>query len=336
MRLFSLILFFSLLSCSSSDNGEYISGFTMGTTYSVQWAPSSHSNRFDPDKLQEQIDTRLDEINQLMSTYDSTSQLSKVNQSYKSGWHNVDEELAMLLDTALEICEQSQGAFDITAGPLIALWGFGSDDTRFSPPTRTELDIVSQNIGCQYLNVRIQPPAIYKNHQDTVIDLSAIAKGYAVDQLAEILDASGMNNYLIEIGGELRAKGLAPHGEFWRIGIEAPNPGRAQVNDILSLNNVAVATSGNYRNYFEHEGIRYSHIIDPRIGMPIRHKLSSVTVIHENAAMADAWATALLVLGPNEALAIADRYGLAIYMITEETNGTKSTYNKRMEPYIVR
>ena len=336
MKLFLLILVFSLLSCSSSDQDEFISGFTMGTTYNIQWVSSDDSNEIDSEKLQQQIDTRLDEISQLMSTYDNTSQLSKVNQSYKAGWHNVDDELAMLIGASLKICKQSQGAFDITTGPLITLWGFGSSNTSFSPPSETELDIVNRNIGCQYLSVRAEPAAIFKKYPDMMVDLSAIAKGYAVDQLAEILDNYGINNYLAEIGGELKAKGRAPHGELWRIGIEPPNLGRAEVKDIIILNNVAVATSGNYRNYFEHEGNYYSHIIDPRTSMPIQHKLSSVTVIHENAAIADAWATALLVLGPNDALTTANKYGLAIYMITEEANDIKSTYNKRMEDYILR
>ena len=308
----------------------------MGTTYSVQWVPAGNSAAIDPEHLQKQIDARLDEINQLMSTYDSTSQLSKVNQSYQSGWHDVDTELVLLLDTSLEICRQSKGAFDVTVEPLIALWGFGSSNTQFSPPTQTELNIVKQNIGCQYLNARAEPPAIYKKHKDIMVDLSAIAKGYAVDQLADILEMAGIKNYLVEIGGELKARGRGHHGEIWRIGIEAPSLGRTEVKDIITLDNVAVATSGNYRNYFEHDGKHYSHIVDPRTGMPVKHRLSSVTVIHESAAIADAWATALLVLGPNEALTVADQYGLAIYMITEEMNGIKSTYNKRMEPYIAR
>ena len=336
MKIISLILVISLLSCSDPDSNQGISGFTMGTSYSVSWVATDGLTEIDSKQIKNAIDIRLDEINQLMSTYDNRSQISIVNQSYKTGWQSVAKELASLVQTSLEICAQSQGTFDITIGPLVNLWGFGSSDTKFTPPTPTELEIVNQNIGCEYLDSRLEPPSINKKHENITIDLSAIAKGYAVDQIATILDQYGLHNYLIEIGGELKAKGRASHGEFWRIGIETPHLERSNIQDIISLDNIAVATSGNYRNFIEYEGKIYSHVIDPRTSKPIQHNLTSVTVIDKNAARADAWATALLVLGPNEALKIANQHGLAIYMITREGNEFKSTYNKPMQQYIVR
>ncbi|MEM8844716.1 MAG: FAD:protein FMN transferase [Pseudomonadota bacterium] len=329
---FSLLSISVLASCSSSESDEYLSGSTMGTSYSVNW--TSADDFHDVELLQNAIDNRLTRINQLMSTYDENSQLSEFNQSREKGWHLVDLELAQLIKLALEICRQSNGAFDVTIGPLVKLWSLGADDTKFSYPTDSELSITQQNIGCQYLDVRLDPPAIYKDRVGLYVDLSAIAKGYGVDQIAKILDEFQLNSYLVEIGGELKAKGLATHGEPWRVGIEAPNFGRSNIEEVISLDNHAIATSGDYRDYTEHEGKQYSHIIDPRSGKPIEHSLTTVTVIHKSAAIADAWATALLVLGPNRALEIAEQLELAIFMITREGIGVKSTFNKKMKPNI--
>ena len=306
----------------------------MGTSYSVKWGSSSNSLNID--QLQINIEKRLKNINQLISTYDSDSQLSHFNQSRETGWHAVDIELAKLIQIALDICHKSDGAFDITVGPLINLWGFGVNDTKFSLPTETELNITKQNIGCQLLEVRLDPPALNKHRVDLYVDLSAIGKGYAVDQLAKVLDEFQIENYLVEIGGELKAKGLAPHGDLWRVGIEAPNFGRADINEIISLDNAAIATSGDYRNFIEHEGKHYSHVIDPRSGRPIEHSLTSVSVVDESTTVADAWATAFLVLGPNRALEMAERYDLAIFMITRDRKNVKSTFNTTMKLHIAK
>ena len=327
------VLVLTLLSCSTSETNESISGFAMGTSYSVQWVSSYES--IDSEQLQNNIEERLENINQLMSTYDASSQLSEFNQSRETGWHAVDIDLAKLVQLALKICDESDKAFDITVGPLVNLWGFGNSNTKFSLPNETELKITRQNIGCHHLDARQNPPALNKKRADLYVDLSAIAKGYAVDQIATILDGYQIENYLVEIGGELKAKGLAPHGNPWRIGIETPNWSRSEIKEIISLNNVAIATSGDYRNFVEHEGKHYSHVIDPRTGVPVEHGLTSVTVVHASAAIADAWATALLVLGPNQALKLAEQYELAIFMITREPNGIKSTFNKHMEHFIV-
>lgn len=304
----------------------------MGTSYSVQWTQLPDSS--DITQVKSEIETRLEEINDLMSTYLPHSQLSGFNRSRETGWHAVEPELAELIALALEISQRSAGAFDVTVGPLVNLWGFGPDETEFSFPTTTEIKIAKRSVGYQYLQVRLEPPALNKKIVDLHVDLSAIAKGYAVDQLAKILDSHNFRHYMIEIGGEVKGKGNAPHGEAWRIGIQTPQSGQDDVAAVLSLHNVGVATSGDYRNYFEHDGVIYSHTINPATGYPVEHNLISVTVIHPSTAVADAWATAFMVLGPRKTYEIAQQKKLAVFLITQEGKKYKSTVNETMKKHI--
>ena len=304
----------------------------MGTSYSVQWTQLPDSS--DITQVKSEIETRLEEINDLMSTYLPHSQLSGFNRSRETGWHAVEPELAELITLALEISQRSSGAFDVTVGPLVNLWGFGPDETEFSFPTTTEIKIAKRSVGYQYLQVRLEPPALNKKIVDLHVDLSAIAKGYAVDQLAKILDSHNFRHYMIEIGGEVKGKGNAPHGEAWRIGIQTPQSGQDDVAAVLSLHNVGVATSGDYRNYFEHDGVIYSHTINPTTGYPVEHNLISVTVIHPSTAVADAWATAFMVLGPRKTYEIAQQKKLAVFLITQEGKNYKSTVNETMKKHI--
>ncbi len=322
-----------LSACDSNDTGPQLTGTTMGTGYTIQWTEIPDS--VDILQLQESIETRLEELNDLMSTYLTHSQLSGFNRSRETGWHSVEPELAELTLVALEISRQSEGAFDVTVGPLVNIWGFGPDETEFSFPTQTEIDIAKRSVGYRNLQARLEPAALNKQIIDLHVDLSAIAKGYAVDQIAEILDRNRLQHYMIEIGGEVKGKGVAPHGEAWRIGIEAPQARQGNVEAIISLNNVSVATSGNYRNFFEHEGVTYSHTINPVSGYPVKHNLASATVIHESAAMADAWATACMVMGPQKTYEIAQRKKLAVFLITQEDAQYKTTVSEKMKEYIV-
>jgi len=332
MRALTLLFVFSLISaCSIDQQAPQILGNTMGTTYSVQWHPQNIS----ASELKQTIETRLIAINQVMSTYDAQSQLSQFNASRETGWHAVDTSLAAIVLQAQDITQKSLGAFDISVGPLVNLWGFGPDQTEFGFPTPTEINIAMRSVGSQYLQARLQPPALNKNIKDLYVDLSAIAKGYGVDEIARIMDQAGVENYMVEVGGEVKCKGVGYHGDAWRIGIEAPNMLRGEVEQILSLDNIAVATSGDYRNFFEHEGQTYSHTIHPHTGYPVQHNLGSVTVAHESAAIADAWATALLVLGPTQALEVAAQQGLAVLLITREQKGYKTTVNSYMRDYLL-
>ena len=332
IRSLTLLLILSLISaCSIDQQQPQILGNTMGTTYSVQWHPQNIS----ASQLKQAIETRLIEINQVMSTYDSQSQLSQFNASREIGWHAVDSSLAAIVLEAQDIHQKSFGAFDVSVGPLVNLWGFGPDQTEFSLPTPTEINIAMRSVGSQYLQARLQPPALNKNIKDLYVDLSAIAKGYGVDEIARIMDQAGVENYMVEVGGEVKCKGVGYHGDPWRIGIETPNILRGEIEQILSLDNIAVATSGDYRNFFEHEEQIYSHTINPQTGYPVQHNLGSVTVAHTSAAIADAWATALLVLGPAQALEVAAQQELAILLITREQKGYKTTINSYMQDYLL-
>ncbi len=321
-----------LVSCNSKQTGPQISGQTMGTSYSVQWADAS--TPVPASGIKDIIERRLDRINSLMSTYLPNSELSKFNQSRQTGWHAVDGELAQLVMLALSISHQSDGAFDITVGPLVNLWGFGPGTTTFSFPTDTEINIAKRSIGYQNLNARLSPPALNKKIADLYVDLSAIAKGYAVDEVARILDDNNVLNYMVEIGGEVKGRGIAPHGNPWRIGIETPNFERGEIEKVISLLNIGVATSGDYRNFIEHEGKRFSHTIDPRSGYPVSHNMGSATVLHRSTAVADAWATAFMVLGPSKSYQFATKHNLSGVFITREGNEYTSTVFGKMQTSI--
>ncbi len=331
LRLVYILLLVMLMAACSIDNLEpQILGNTMGTTYSVQWHPQDVS----ASQLKQKIDIRLQAINTVMSTYDAKSELSQFNQSRDTGWHAVDLTLAELVALSIRIHQHSQGAFDITVGPLVNLWGFGPGQNEFTFPDDVEIQIAQRSVGTHHLEVRTNPPALNKKIPDLYVDLSAIAKGYGVDEVAKIMDQAGVENYMVEIGGEVKCKGVGYHGDAWRIGIETPNYERGTIEEILALDNISVATSGDYRNFIEHEGQYYSHTINPATGYPVTHNLGSITVAHQSAAAADAWATALLVLGPELALKIADQQQLPILMITRESRGYKTTSNKYMHRYL--
>ena len=329
-----LIISCSLLlyACGTDNSGPQLTGLTMGTSYSVQW--TKLPNSVDVKELQKKIESRLEEINALMSTYVTHSQLSGFNLSRETGWHAVELEIAKLVTLALEVSKQSHGAFDVTVGPLVNLWGFGPSKTEFVVPTQTEISIAKRSVGYKHLQTRLDPPALNKNLVDLYVDLSAIAKGYAVDEIAQLLDAANIEHYMVEIGGEVKGKGIAPHGEAWRIGIETPQIQRGNIEAILSLSNVGVATSGDYRNIVEQDGKTYSHTIDPRSGQPVKHNLKSVTVIHESVAIADAWATAFMVLGPKHAYKISQQKNMAVLLITQEADNYKVTSSKAMKKYL--
>lgn len=326
------LLVLNLSACSPETSMPQLTGLTMGTSYSVQWRELPAS--VEVSKLKENIENQLEKINDLMSTYTSHSQLSGFNRSRETGWHAVEPELAELTALALEVSKQTQGAFDVTVGPLVNIWGFGPDETAFSFPTETEINIAKRSVGYQHLQARLDPAALNKKIVDLYVDLSAIAKGYAVDEVAKILNNENIEHYMVEIGGEVKGKGIASHGDSWRIGIETPQTQRGNIEAVLSLNNIGVATSGDYRNSFEHEGVTYSHTINPTTGRPVKHNLASVTVMHESVAVADAWATAFMVLGPKTTYKIAQQKKFAVFLITKEGDQYKTTASEAMKKYL--
>lgn len=290
-----------------------IAGRTMGTTYSIKVdrLPAG----FDAQKLQAEIDARLETVNDQMSTWREDSELSRFNRYDETDWFPVSAATAKVVAAALEISEQSAGAFDVTVMPLINLWSFGPEQRARKVPTDEQLGAARALVGWEKLHVRRDPPALRKDAPGVSVDLSAIAKGYGVDAVAEYLDELKVAGYLVEIGGEVRTRDARPDGSLWRIGIEAPLDESRTVFDAIELADRSLATSGSYRQFFFENGRRYSHTIDPRTGKPIEHHLASVTIVADDCMTADALATTLMVLGPDEGYNWAVERGLAALLL---------------------
>ena len=296
---------------------ETLRGTTMGTTYMVKWVVSETGSRDRqplPETLRKGVKRVLDDINWKMSTYIPDSEISRFNQYTGTDWFPISEDLYVVLREALRISEISAGAFDVTVGPLVNLWGFGVEGRRDEIPSEESIRDTLERVGAASLDVRSQPPAVRKKNPSTSCDLAAIAKGYGVDRVAEWIESQGVVRYLVEIGGELRGRGLNHLDGPWRVGIATPSEG-VGIQTVIPLLDQAMATSGDYRNYYEKDGIRYSHTIDPRTGRPVAHGLASITVIAETCTEADAMATALHVLGPERGREMAERQGIAAFFI---------------------
>ncbi len=298
-----------------------ITGKTMGTTFSIKIADDKNLS-IDYKSLESEINELLKEINRQMSTYIEDSEISRFNNYDSTGWFNISYDFASLLNTAIDVSILSAGAFDITVGPLVNLWGFGPELKKPEVPGVKELLEAKSKTGYKFIEVRVDTPAVKKDKPEVYLDLSAIAKGYAVDKVAEMLSSKKIINYMVEIGGEVRTAGKNNKDESWKIGIETPDS-PTNIQKVISISDYSIATSGDYNNYFEENGIRYSHTIDPRMGMPITHKLASVTVIHTNCTLADAYATAINVMGPIAGYDFALKENLIIYMIVREETGFK-------------
>lgn len=291
-------------------------GETMGTTYTVKIMNAETT--LNPESLQRNIDQLLEDINSIMSTYDPDSELSKLNRNPSRDCISLSEQLSEVIQQALKTSQLTQGDFDITIGPLVKLWGFGPEAIPTQIPGNNEIQAAQNIIGHDKLTLAEDGGCLNKEQPDMYIDLSAIAKGYAVDEIAKLLQASNIEDYMIEIGGEIKANGLNVNNIPWQIGIEKPVEGQRSVQTIISLQDTGLATSGDYRNYFEHDGVRYSHLIDADSGKPISHNLVSVTVLHQSTMIADALATAFMVMGYEQANQLATNENIAVYFILRQ------------------
>ena len=312
-----------------------LDGNTMGTHYRILVVgfPDSLSDQ----ALADGIEQRLHRVDrELMSTYAPESELSRFNRALPGEWIAVSNELAYVVSQAIVISELTDGYFDVTVGPLVDLWGFGPQRRPTRMPTSDEIQQASRLTGYHHLQVSLSPPQLMKT-ADVRIDLSGIAKGFGADVIADYFDSVGLDNYFIEVGGELRIRGEKPDGP-WVPAIERPQAGSSQVYEIFNSRGaaIAVAGSGDYRNYFEEDGVRYSHEIDPFTGRPIVHNLAAVYVIGENATMADALSTAFMVMGLERSWALAERMGLAAYFISRNTagDGFDSVYTRQFNEYL--
>ena len=321
--LLSLSLATSLGACAEAERDVWhIDGDTMGTAYHVTIVAPAGADESLRAVLAQRVEQRLWAIEQAMSSYLEDSELSRFNHAAVGQWFPVSSATVAVVALAQEIAAISGGAFDITVGGLVELWGFGATPTAspWQPPSAARLRDARDAVGHEQLEWRKTPPALRKRSL-LQVDLAAIAKGYAVDQVADYLRGRGLTRHLVEVGGELRAQGRNPKGGAWRLGIERPDAAPGTVQRTLHIEDAAVATSGDYRNFHRWQGQRYSHSMDPRLGRPVRHALASVTVVAQRAARADAWATALHVLGPELGRQLAEQHGLAAFFIIRTAAG---------------
>jgi len=309
-----------------------LQGATMGTTYTVKVVGLPAELK--PERIQAAIDSILEKINRQMSTYLPDSELSQLNRSQATDWIDASQELVDVLKQAQRVSALTNGAFDVTVGPLVNLWGFGPSTGINQVPSDQDIQEARNRVGYRGLQVRSSPPAIRKDRPDLYVDLSAIAKGYAVDKVAEHLQALEIDDYMVEIGGEIQAKGRNASDRFWRIAVEKPSTGSRSLHTVIELNDVGIATSGDYRNYFEKEGRRYSHTIDPMTGHPVTHKLASVTVANPSTMQADVMATALMVLGPEAGYRFAEQHKLAAFFIVKSEDGFYDKVTAAFRPYL--
>ena len=347
LGLFCLGVLFTITlnACSpkiSTIEQQRIAGTTMGTSYSIQFYFSESKERAKAQKelldIKRAAEQRLEAIEQSMSTYRQSSELSRLNEARTGDWIVVSHELMFVLHAAQKVSELSQGGFDISVGPLVNLWGFGPDYSLRKKPKQADISaVLEQGIGYRFLELD-QEKLRVKKLKPLYLDLSAIAKGYAVDSLASLLDEYGVENYLVEIGGELKASGTKPNKQVWRIAVEKPIldvlASQREIENIMPLDNIAIASSGDYRNFFKDEGIVYSHTINPKTGLPVTHGLASVTVLHSSCMQADALATAFMVMGPEKSLQLANELALPVLFIVREGEAYTQRLSSRMKTFL--
>lgn len=268
-----------------------ISGNAMGTSWTIKWVGEGKSSRNSVAAL---VDEAIALVIAEMSTWQPDSWLSRFNSASAGSSHQLPQHAAKVFNCALAVAADSKGAFDPTVGPLVNLWGFGPEQERTIPPTQTS--ITESKALCGWRRIVLQDNSI-QQPGGLYVDFSGIAKGYSVDLIASSLQKNGIGNFLVEVGGELYGYGIKPDGQPWWVALESPVLVDDDAQTIVALHGLAVATSGDYRRYFEHDGVRYSHTIDPRTGYPVSHAPNAVTVLHESCMHADAFATALTVLG---------------------------------------
>ena len=318
-----LPLLSSIVAIGCSDDSALSSydlhGNTMGTTFNVTLvAPPAQA---DLKQQKASIQEKLEHIENIASTYRADSELSRFNANPSTEWVSVSSEFCDMIAAAQDVSDTTGGAFDITVGPLVNLWGFGPPQSEPELPTDEEVAAAQLKVGNLKLQTDCERSMLRKSIADVYVDLSGWAKGYAVDEVAALLDANQLANYLVEIGGELRVSGHNAEQRKFAIAVERPLQNNEMDYSIIRLSNVAIATSGDYRNFYEHDGQRYSHTIDPRTGRPVTHDLTGVTVVTSSTAYADAMATALLVLGPDDGHALAEQLDLASYFLVRTEHG---------------
>jgi thiamine biosynthesis lipoprotein len=319
--------------CARAPQELAISGPTMGTTYSIKVVSAPAD--LDAHALRVATGEVLDRIDRSMSGYRADSEISRFNASSSTDWFEVSPDLAIVVSRALEISRESGGAFDITVGPLVAAWGFGATGEPIDLPDEAKLAELRAQVGYQKLEARLQPAALRKSDASVHVDLNGIAPGYAVDLIAERFQAMHLSQFMIDLGGEVRAQGRNARGEIWRIAVERPIDTEPEPYAIVKLDDASVTTSGEYRAFFDRDGHRYSHTIDPRTGRPVEHSLASVVVVGSTTMDVDAWATALNVLGTDAGRELALKRGMPAMFIDVHGTELHSVATPQFESYLL-
>lgn len=305
-----------LSGCQPADSIEQFGGPTMGSTYSVKYVRTSAVA--DPTKLQGATREILEQMDQQLSTYRNDSVVAEFNRMPAGQCMVVPAMLRSLVEAGEHLSQQSEGAFDLTVAPLLQIWGFGPNAAKQQVPSKAQIAEVLPRVGHQH--VRIEGERLCKN-APVELDFNSIAAGHAVDLVGQRLKALGVQSYLVEITGELKAEGVKPDGSAWRIGIEAPRDDQQVAQKIIDLDGLGVSTSGDYRNYYMHDGQRYSHTLDPATGQPILHRLAAVTVVAPSARDADGLSTLLMVLGPERGMSFAQAHKIAAFFVLHAEQG---------------
>ncbi|WP_404338536.1 FAD:protein FMN transferase [Pseudoalteromonas mariniglutinosa] len=331
--IFFLSMMLLLVGCGQSNEPEelYLEGKTMGTTYHIKvFADSEKLATLD---LQAEITQLLKEINQSMSTYIDDSEINNFNRLSAGEIMPISADFRAVVAESIRLGESTK-TLDVTMGPLIDLWGFGPDKKPTNRPSDEVLADMLARIGVDKLVLTEQ--GLAKTVAGLELSFSATAKGYGIDKVAELLESHQLTNYMVEIGGELRVSGVKPDNISWKIAIEQPDtePGVRKVHRVLEPGTNGIATSGDYRIFYTMDGITYSHLLDPRTGMPSRYDLVSVTVLHPSAMTADGLATALTIMGMEKAQHYAQQHDLAVYLIAKSDDGLVTYSSPAFKPYL--
>ncbi|QFU63568.1 FAD:protein FMN transferase ApbE [Klebsiella quasipneumoniae] len=317
-----------------ASTATVLDGKTMGTFWRVSVIGVDEAKA---QALRAKVQAQLDADDRLLSTWKNDSALMRFNHATDTRPWPVSEAMADIVTLSLRIGARTHGAMDITVGPLVNLWGFGPDKQPVATPDAQAIAAAKARTGLQHLQVINQSGRqfLQKDIPDLFVDLSTVGEGYAADHLARLMEQEGISRYLVSVGGALVSRGMNGEGKPWRVAIQKPTDRENAVQAIVDINGHGISTSGSYRNYYELDGKRISHVIDPQTGQPITHKLVSVTVIAPTALEADGWDTGLMVLGPEKAQRVVREQGLAVYMIVKEGEGFKTWMSPQFRTFLV-
>lgn len=333
-----VVLFLLLVGCDNQEKtvsrNLVLEGKTMGTYWRVSLVGVDRSQEAG---LRDKIQAQLDADDRLMSTWENDSALSRFNQFNSSAPYPVSEAMSDIITMALRIGKKTEGAMDITVGPLVNLWGFGPHKAPEKIPDEAEITATKALTGLNHLQVinATGKQWLQKDFPGLSIDLSTIGEGYAADHLARLMEQNGISRYLVSVGGTIVTRGMNSEGNAWRVAIQKPTDRESVIQALVDINGHAISTSGSYLNYYEVDGKRISHIINPQTGRPIEHNLVSVSVIATTAMEADAWDTGLMVLGTEKAKQVAQKEGLAVYLITMGEQGFETWKSPQFKTFLL-